>query len=511
MSNIINHNFSDFNVKLNKDDYYDYFINSDSLSSIDYDAFYDNCLISNINIENKNCVGDNCLYGLDNYTWKNSINYNNVLCNIGYTGVDNGLIKFSNDKISNSKFIELYTNSKYELGDRKVLQLHKVSGATNKYSYPITIVDDKIKLNGGFYQGFFKTKCNEYQVLPSNFENGEVYTLEFQLNKQDFISESHNTLNDKYPNNKGLFFYIGTRSENKWSLLYSNEDYFCDYQPFLDYVYFNDYEDENNAFDDYILDDTDMIINDAKTKNGIYLSDNDTKFFDTNNKFLFFNRTKDGFTIKNWEDNNLLRFFYKENDNDNLYLLMNRTNDGYTIKNIDEYRQKKKKKYNVYDDIINNAFALRISDDGEIGYRYLIKDVVNHYKVVEGYSNKNIIENNKWCTIHVKFYFKENTMNLYFYVNGKLIYVTDELPKLNLRDLNDLYEKQEGVPYNISLGGGTQGLSEVIMPNYMLDVNKIFPIEQYFAGSFIGYFKSFKIYNCDVEPNILIKNNINNL
>jgi hypothetical protein len=93
-----------------------------------------------------------------------------------------------------------------------------------------------------------------------------------------------------------------------------------------------------------------------------------------------------------------------------------------------------------------------------------------------------------------------------FYVNGKLKYVSKELPRINLRALNDLYEKQEGVPYNISIGGGTQGLAETIQYNYMLNPTRVYPIEKYFAGSFIGYISSFKIYNCFLEQKIIENN-----
>ena len=97
-------------------------------------------------------------------------------------------------------------------------------------------------------------------------------------------------------------------------------------------------------------------------------------------------------------------------------------------------------------------------------------------------------------------------MKLYFYVDGKLVYITKELPKLNLRALNEVYEKQEGVPYNISLGGGTQGLAETILPNYMLNPTRVYPLEKYFAGTFIGYMKSFKFYNCSMEYGDILGN-----
>ena len=47
-------------------------------------------------------------------------------------------------------------------------------------------------------------------------------------------------------------------------------------------------------------------------------------------------------------------------------------------------------------------------------------------------------------------------------MNGKLVLISKELPTFNFRELNDTPDKQEGVPFNISVGGGTQGLSDVI-------------------------------------------------
>ena len=97
-------------------------------------------------------------------------------------------------------------------------------------------------------------------------------------------------------------------------------------------------------------------------------------------------------------------------------------------------------------------------------------------------------------------------MKLMFYVNGKLKYITKELPRINMKALNEIYDKQEGVPYNISIGGGTQGLAETIQRNYMLNPTRTYPLEQNFAGTFIGYIKSFKIYNCFMEQMIIEHN-----
>lgn len=540
MSNIINHNFSDFKIKINRDEYYDYFINSDTVS---YTNCYDG-LITYINMGYDETKNNEWLNSDEKYIWNNSINKNIILNNIGYTGIDNGLIKYRKDLITNSQFYKIYTSSEYKLGDSKTLKLHKVSGTHNMYDYPITLLNDKIKFNGGFYQGFFKTKCDEYQVLPSNFENGDVINFEFVLNKQDFEKESNRTLNDTHRNNKGIFFYIGTKSENKWDYLY-NEDDECFSLSIDNYVddseidknthilnnfndndlYTDDSNDETSLFfgDEYLIDEIDDCIFDYveneinisdieyETNDGFTLSLNNQQYFDTDNKFILFDRTKDGFNVKNWEDNTKVRFTFNKSIFDgNLFLLMDRTQGGFNVKNIDEYRNSFKEKYNVNNDLYNNALCFRITDDGEIGYRYLIKDENCELKAIEGYSNKNIIKDGDWYTLNVELRFKVNTMVLYFYVNGYLMYVTNELPKLQLRPLNDIYSKQETVPYNISLGGGTQGLCETVLPNYMLEPYRTYPLEKYFAGSFIGYIKEFKIYDKMLSAETMKHNSKNN-
>ena len=187
---------------------------------------------------------------------------------------------------------------------------------------------------------------------------------------------------------------------------------------------------------------------------------------------------------------------------------MNRTCTGYNVNTIDALRKQYKKEYDLYNDLYNNALAFRITDDGAIGYRYLIQNCDSDmpYKIKEGYSKNNIIPNDKWCVIHVKIYAQYETMQLRFYVNGNLVFVTDPMPKLNLRALDDVMEKQETVPFNISIGGGTQGLCDVILPNYMIEPYRVYPLEKHFAGTFIGYFKSFKFYNCDVEHINIVNN-----
>ena len=651
MANLKDNNYHNLKIRVNKDEYWDFFINKDSYgySNFNSNSMYDDCLISYIDASLSECISeDGWLYSSSDYQWESAYTTNSTFNNIGYTGIDNGLITYRKDRIGNRDFVDIFTKSKYEIegGDNR-LKLHAVSGNTLLYEYPSHIEDGIIKFNGGFYQGFFKTKCDEYYILPSNMDDMDTWGFEFVLNKCEMEKESEKTLNDKYPDNKGIFFYMGTRSENKWIYMYDKDDVenrescftlsydeyiedgaidkkdyiignFYDLDPEFvetppldidDYLNFNYYDDSlytpsesdlfsdeigcngNSILDDYLdYDITPRIIDESqphitmdswccdieekkktKTKQISFFNacgcvkqayvkvpddDSDTKlagcdlfgegdyiddfdgldydtdylepeinisdfeydtdsgfsvksandyYFYTDNKFLLFDRTKSGYTVRDWVEGTKMMYFGKKNKfKENLFILMNRTSTGYTVRDIDKLRDEANNKYDdLYNDIYSNAFALRIKDDGSIGYRYLVFDCESEntgkYTVEEGYSFPNVINDCEWHTIHVKIKSYFGKIKLYFYVDGKLVYITKELPKFNFHELSDLYEKQEGVPFNISLGGGTQGLAETILNNYMLDPTRVYPLEENFAGTFIGYMKSFKFYNCSLD------------
>ena len=321
------------------------------------------------------------------------------------------------------------------------------------------------------------------------------------------------------------------------------EDYFND-------EYYNDQcPDSPKAFElDYLMEDAKI------NKNGDGITDSIGHLFNragyyeitTDNKFLFFNHTKTGFTTCNWTEGALVTFTGRTNwSNANYFVLMNRTCTGYTTNTIQEYNEAHEKPYDIYKDIKNNAFGLRITKDGAIGYRYGILDcetsAVNHYSVVEEYSKDGIVKCNEWNDVTVKIvvlnpYYSQiqrsyqlnglfsgiticqNTgvtgthrIKIYVYVNGYLKLVSKELPEFAFRELNDDYQKQEGVPFSISLGGGTQGLMETIGPDYMNSSKYILPLERDFGGSFNGDIKSFKMYDCPLNystiKDYLSKNN----
>lgn len=496
MSNYTLNNIRRLITHIEEHEYWDMHLNESYNGSMSNN---NECLISSINTEAPECINGDELLSLSDFFYKNGC-YNGItLSNIGYTGVDNGLIYYKKDTITNEQFYKIYTNSEYKIesGDTR-LHLHKVNGNSGMYDYPTSLNDDgSIKLNGGFYQGFFRSD-NDYSVLPSEIGIGHEWNLNFTLRKVDYEPESNKTLNDKHPSNKGIFFYIGTRAENKWIYLYDNLE--------MSGITFGNCEIEDE--DDYIFDlvEDEMVLSSQtfETKSGMELSSANDEYILSDNKFLIFDRTPSGITISNYNENDTVMLSYKKHfKNDiNLFLYMNRTPSGYTVNDIDSLEEKQYKYDNeiFYSDIKNNAFALFIDDNGAIGYKYLVKSCnqenENGYEILSGKSYDNIIENDKWYHIKVRFKGYANGMVLMFYVNGKLKYITKKLPKFDLKKLNELKEKQEGVAFNISLGGGTQGLAETIMPEYTMNPTQSFPLEDNFAGTFIGDIKGFNFNIC---------------
>jgi hypothetical protein len=111
--------------------------------------------------------------------------------------------------------------------------------------------------------------------------------------------------------------------------------------------------------------------------------------------------------------------------------------------------------------------------------------------------------------------------SLKFYVNGKLFMVTENFEEIIPRLLNTPKEKQIGVGYNISIGGGTQGLhdnltfsggcppniNEIVyqqdpecLTTYDLDHTEYsgltthVRLEEIFGGSMIGDISAFRMY-----------------
>lgn len=638
--NIKNNNVKSLDAKLYSAKYYDFMLYKGET------AYQDLNDLSNMSIADFSSL--NIVSGIlySTIMWSGATNNGVEMNDIGFTGMDNGLISFKKDRITNEQFLELLINSQYtiESGDTRLF-LTPVTGNTQKYDYPMYLVetdDEKyIVCKGGFYQGFFKLFGHDYQVLPNKIDN--EWFMHFELRPRSDYEVADNTVNYLRPNNEGIFFFMGTRAENKFWPFYKTdkditdtmkkinaqtegyfsgcgesgetyninennivflenewlseelyddevkEEYFavgdgyfvCElsgstvkkmkpstttviipssgYYPTSKYGlnvydynpdgscgcpgpsceikvedndcscenYFNDdyYDNKcplsaNNKSisEEYIGSGLTININGYDDSMGHAMSATGYQEIITDNKFLMFDRTPSGFTVNNWVEGTEIMLTRRQNwPNANYFLLMDRTPTGYTVDTIDSYNAANEYDYNLYKDIRNNVFALRVTKDGAIGYRYGILncDAENKYEVIEEYSKPNLIKMDEWNSINVRFAVvnpssshcddRKRKMRIMFYVNGFLVFISKEIDALSFKNIDEVSQKQEAVPYNISLGGGSLGLLETILPNYYAISNYILPIERDFCGTFMGDIKSFKMYGGFINYNTIKK------
>jgi len=153
-----------------------------------------------------------------------------TLCDVGLTGIDNGLVQnMSGETIEITTGLYTSPSDKYSRYkyDRR-MKMHPITGFTtpenrlwNDDSYTYDLSYDNVggdigyvaKLNGGFFQGFYKIPGYDYQIFPQRVNLG--WTAEFLL-RYRWTGDTSVGLNNRYPQNKGTFFYMGARAENKF-------------------------------------------------------------------------------------------------------------------------------------------------------------------------------------------------------------------------------------------------------------------------------------------------------
>jgi len=544
MSNINQNRFDNcFKLRLSNSDYWDIFLCNDCGCGLDHEHIIDACLIIDIDVNNDDCFfnsgetlcslvgwsGDTCFERLSLPTSALTLN------DIGLTGIDNGFITYDcSASTLSSTFIDTYTGSTLTLssGDTKFC-FTRVTGCT--YDYPITIIDSGTtigkyaQLCGGFYQGFFKlsdrtffneisnnmftwpldwfncpppcvtgdTKCcldphkaydcytsteptpYNYQILPTRYECG--WTAEFWIrpNEDACSGLTANTLNTVYPDNEGFFYYMGTRAENKFWDVFSGETGYT-------------------------------------TTSGYPLSPPETsEQVLLNNPFLVYQPQCCCF------------------------------NGVTTVVTHERDRNA---------DIVNNALGFRIKNDGSIGYRTIgvsgachsitamttvdcctqcscncnggnscvcpktkvtgwtvSEKYITGTTMIEEYSASGMVKDDQWTQVVIRFMaYDEYELveisnvprrkgQLNFYINGYLKYSIEDFDEFLFRDLDEYREKQEGVPFNYSLGGGTQGLIETNTIGGADPRDEDLVIQENFAGTFYGDLSKFRLYECCLD------------
>lgn len=591
MGNIKNFNFNKTDLKISNSDYWDLFLATDDGQSLPctgltvgdcFVVWYD---FNNQAIFPNSATSATSIYSL--VTWNDAVNTGYTINTIGLTGIDNGLITFDvvSGDTTNQVLLSALTGSTLVIpsGDTR-LMMTRVSGETGNFIYPInhvvdtTILGDYQQFCGGFYQGYYKLDGTTYEVLPVRVH--QSWSAEFWIQPTNTCSgTTGTTLNDINPNNKGIFFYMGTRAENKFWNEFVGADTGCTSGCSFDTgctattaTTISTWctipkENEISIIGDYGIPipldppqvEIDVIYNQfliygrgSGAGAPEYLTGNSgTVLYSTGSTFAntqthichHCGGSHDGLGNQRactYDGNGVvvIRTPKHTTNNQNPFLVYGRgsgavlTGDtccqgpgdglggetawsfsGFTspITEID---------YNL--DIIDNALAFIIRDDGSIGYRLLTvtghcitattastATYISGATIKEEYSASGIVSGDTWSYIAIKFVTnymddcqlktsKQRTGKLMFYVNAKLKFVVDGFPEFVARRLNEYKAKQVGVPFNFSLGGGSQGLVESMTFDGLDMADRGLPIETNFAGSFIGYISQFKFNICDL-------------
>lgn len=382
--------------------------------------------------------------------------------NITLNGYDNFFISNGNGTINPDVELEIKKEDRFCLSP--------VSGYTTELKYEITRDDGFNKLDGGFYQGFFKLYGYPIEFFKNRFEKG--WTVNMLIHTPFSGTTVTPTLNDIF-DNSGFVFYLGTRAENKFSDLSTIE------VQILEESFSFSFVDTNNLY----------------TNTGAYQL-NDIEY---------------------------IGYYY--------------TLDGipYAGRTIDDESQGNQRLYynNKYKDLINNAFGVRILPDGRVGYRTVYatdlcttepiqavsgitsdsfidytkdynnftvgKIITKYFTIEESYTKYAVINKSGEEYLYLNIIFERDfdykgrcqlkygdylNGTLSILINGFTVYKNKNFKEVIPHELDATSNLQEGVPFTLSFGGGTQGLIEALY----LDENKLVSdtLSEFFAGSFTG-------------------------
>lgn len=586
MGNIKNFNFDKLKLQISNSDYWDFYLANDESSSGCDSLSLGSCFVVWYDFNNP----DTFLSGSTNnihslVSWTGATNTGYTLNTIGLTGIDNGLITFDKQSgdTTNQALLSALTTSALviESGDNGLI-MNRVTGTTSGLTYTLLPTSgpegEYIQFLGGFYQGFFKLDGYSYEVLPTRVN--QSWGAEFWLKPED-IDPVGTTLNDLYPNNKGFFFYMGTRAENKfWNQFYGADtgctsactatactsgetvSEWCTIPKETDITIVGDYGigiplSPPQVTIDLITNQFLIYGRGSGRKNfetytgdtgSLVIHDESHEIYNPNCRCSRCNGPMDGLGSKhvcNYDGKGIAvaRTRMVISNENNPFLVYGRAalsggcstychgpNDGFGNQTVHSFSgfSKPMTELDYKLDIIDNALGFRITDDGKIGYRLLTvtggcqtinneRVYVSGITIAEKYSLPDMVNFDEWNYIVIKFVtdYKDDCDlktasrrkgKLMFYVNAKLKFVVNDFDEFIAKRLQEYKDKQIGVPFNFSLGGGSQGLMESQTFDGLDPRDRDLPIETNFAGTFVGSISQFKYNICELKYCNILEN-----
>lgn len=586
--NINNYYFRRFDAYTDDSEYTDLFLIADE-QQYDEEVIFSNLLIGysdgqrlpiNIQLSNSGCsqnftinYGDyktgNTFVSLNNY---NNNNLNDTcysaftgICDVGLTSIDNGLVSgmtgntlfYSMGVRDDYKFSPLYYDRRFKMrpitGYTQSPNV-RFSGITAQTLYNMvtktaTTIGQYYDLYGGYLQGFYQLYGYDYSVLPERVNKG--WTVEMLLKPRlvdEYTPNSGQTLlNDVYPENSGIFFYMGTRGENKfWHYASGSNSGNTGYTRVTESLSAscidtcscgNSGVTNSNCYTVYPL--SAITIQKNCTTEEVVQTEKETEL-DTYSNALSFRLSGDPSNPRL-----CVKYLLWTGNCETTGTCVNtgRTYEtGYTITEICSTN-------GIYDDCSTGSTGIErwvmidvvfsryltledcdlINMGGLGGMRELVytaSSVNNTVSLITPPSTHTgntypsrveiITLQRKWLEQR-----KYRLGDLIFYVNGKRFMKIENFEEIIPRELDDVKEKQVGVPFNISWGGGTFGLRESLTfsgcsgatgpyiqdPEVMCEntlsgtslsgLTTPILLEQNFGGTFMGGISEFRMY---VEP-----------
>ena len=331
--------------------------------------------------------------------WAGAYSDNINLYDFGLTGYDNGRVD------------RMYSGLTLTPQDLKVT-LYRVgynnseyvySGETQYDIYGISAVTtgssvgNYFELNGGYLQGFFKLQDYNFELFPPRYDEGITIETLIQVNS----------------GSSGLFFLMGARAEDKYNPQFSGESQTKIYQ-------------EVTYMPTGIVGQYAPVVTTVTGFTGIQTSEENYL-----NAYIYETQVKSAFS--SWENN------------------------------TEEVPVQAPQSANTQ----NNVIALGLAQDKRIVLKYINGKNIPITKV----SNRQV--STGWTLISLVFApnepisnydpstpncFKRRLGDLIIYVNGRQFWKISDFEEFYFRGFANHKEKQLGVPYNISFGGGSFGL-----------------------------------------------------
>ncbi|MFW6246601.1 MAG: hypothetical protein ACOC22_00295 [bacterium] len=337
--------------------------------------------------------------------WKNAYSDNLNLRDFGLTGFDNGRTNIMWSGITlapDDTKLKLYRVGYNDVINPTSTQYSGFSATTIHDGYEISAVTtgdsgNYFMLNGGYLQGFFNLEGFNHKLLPTRFGTG--ITIE--------------TLVNLLPNSSGIFYMMGVRAEDKYNPHYDGE------------------------------------LVTGKTKTGgvnlmgipHYLTREQVS-----TKYMFEGINT---TLNNYLDSIQEIEQYKS-----------------AFRVVEDAKETVLKQSEQIENIKNNVIAFEITEDRRLGYKY-----IDENGLVKSDSSTNQISNTGFTLISITYtpntdYISEHDLlcgerrmgDLRFFINGRQFWKIKEFSEFFFKALVNDKEKQIGVPYSISWGGGSFGL-----------------------------------------------------